>query len=118
MSSRLFHMDDFTNGLPFSDDEAFLLAKYANKFIDERSIVVYGNQHDDDSCTNFTSQDHRTSNDTHVGRIIEISTMGSLPRHTKPIKDDSKITIADELRAEKARAKRLEDKIKALEARK
>jgi len=115
MSSRLFHLDDFVGQLPFSDDEAFLIAKFANKYIDERSVVLYGNQHEDNSCTNFTSHDHRNENDTHVGRMIEISTMGSEPRHTVPIKDDSKVTDRDLLRAEKGHSKRLEEKIKALE---
>ncbi len=112
----MFHMDDFTGEtIPFGEDEALLIAKIANKLIDERSVVLYGNQHDDFSCTNFTSQDHRTDEDTHVLRGIEISTMGSLPRHTKPILDDAKITEKDLLRAERERNIRNEKKIKAME---
>jgi len=56
MSSRLFHMDDFIKGeLPWGPDEALVIAKYANNYIDERSVVLYGNQHEDNSCTNFTT---------------------------------------------------------------
>ncbi len=116
MSSRLFHMDDFMGEIPFSADEALLIAKYANNFIDKRSVVLYGNQHEDDSCTNFTSRDHRCDEDTHVMRGIEISTMGALVRHTTPIKDDSKVTEKEKLRAAESHNRRLSEKIKALEA--
>ncbi len=77
-----YHYTNFTDFL--TEDQAKLCAKRCNQVLNEQGVVVFGNQTEDGSCTDFDSEKKRTH--THVAMLLGVEVMGSLKPSEKPLK--------------------------------
>jgi hypothetical protein len=94
-----------------TEDQASLVAKMCNQFIDQSAKVLYGNLYQDGSAKNFSTK--REPNDTHVCLAIGIEEMGRLQPSESPIALD-KPTNQDLVRAQADTIKQLQREISTL----
>lgn len=109
----IFHESDFIQYL--GTENARLAAKMANERIGKTGVVIYGNHYSDGSCSNFSSK--QADHDTHVGIVIGLATMGSLPILDKSF-DLNKITEEDIVKAQAEQIERLESELKQVRGKK
>jgi len=98
-----FHKDNFKKYL--GEDQANLMAKVANKVVNDQGRVAFGRSFTDGECKNFSTVQSKT--DTHVGIIIGLSEMGAFEPSKVEVLVDAP-TREDEVRAMSERMRLLE----------